>query len=315
MHPLSWFNFISLRGTPYRDHLLVKKLLPSAAALWLGRIIHAFTNNFTPNVEMSYSRWMNLQAASAANPLFHVVSHQSLGESGSVVLFSRQEVEEGRYINHFSAPSPNSRSLNGRVVVKYTGLAARIRILHVHTSTSVEICFRNLYRWISLPKTIASDGCSIDYSGLWSVESVSGHFLINFLVPQGRLGAREADSVSHLPFAPPPWAMLDSDPVLCQRPTQLEDVPEILRLMGTSSCGCSEPRCLLIPLGSSVNRNVLFMALYDHGSSEPLRRKDCTYMKGVTRMGGVYRDSPPRQTGNPEEEYPRHRQRCGEKHV
>ncbi|KAJ7865210.1 hypothetical protein B0H13DRAFT_1637212, partial [Mycena leptocephala] len=46
---------------------------------------------------------------------------------------------------------------------------------------------------------------------------------------------------------PPPWAALNSDPLLYQRCSALEDVPDILRLTGTSSCCCSEPRCLFDP--------------------------------------------------------------------
>ncbi|KAF7324245.1 hypothetical protein MSAN_02529500 [Mycena sanguinolenta] len=41
--------------------------------------------------------------------------------SDEAVLFSRQELEEGTFMNHFSSPSPNSRSLNGRVIVVHTG--------------------------------------------------------------------------------------------------------------------------------------------------------------------------------------------------
>ncbi|KAJ7805238.1 hypothetical protein B0H14DRAFT_2611502 [Mycena olivaceomarginata] len=154
------------------------------------------------------------------------------------VLFSRQEVEEGLYINHFSTPSPNSRSLNGRVIVEYTGddtgTGRWLCSKDSGTSTCAHIskCRDMLQKLVLVDPTAKDnngigDGCSIDYS-----------------VPQGRREARETGSVSYLPIAPPLWAALVSDPVFYQRSPALENVPDNLRLKATSSCCCSEPRHL-----------------------------------------------------------------------
>lgn len=95
-------------------------------------------------------------------------------------MFSRQEIEEGLYLNHFSAPSPNSRSLNGRVIVEYTGDdTGGGRWLCGKDSNNpgcahINKCRDMLQKLVLVDPTAKDsgigDGCSIDYSGMCGAE-------------------------------------------------------------------------------------------------------------------------------------------------
>jgi hypothetical protein len=171
---------ISLLGTTYKDPPLAKDLLPSAGAHWPGRMSLASTNDFLPNMERNYSRWMNSHTVSGC--IFHYVPSLKIVGDDKAVLFSRQEVEEGLYINHFSTPSPNSRSLNGRVIVEYTGDDTGTGRWLCSKDSSISTCAhiskcRDMLQKLVLVDPTAKDnngigdGCSIDYLGLWFLGS------------------------------------------------------------------------------------------------------------------------------------------------
>ncbi|KAF8216642.1 hypothetical protein K438DRAFT_1559650 [Mycena galopus ATCC 62051] len=119
------------------------------------------------------------------------------------VLFSRQELQEGTFTNHFSSPSPNARSLNGRVIVVYTG---------DDTGTGHWVC----------TKDSANQGC-------WHTSKC-------------RDLLQKLQAVSYLPVSPPVWASLRTDPQFYERAPALESSPDTLCLSETSTCSCSEPR-------------------------------------------------------------------------
>ncbi|KAJ7787748.1 hypothetical protein B0H14DRAFT_2537253 [Mycena olivaceomarginata] len=139
------------------------------------------------------------------------------------VLFSRQELQEDVYLNHFSSTSPNSRSLAGRVIVEYTG---------DDTGSGQWVC----------AKDSGNHACSHINKSRNLLQKLSDPD--QEIVPRGRRAASERGAVSYLPISPPLWATLESDPQFYERSPALENMPDPLRLTETSSCCCSEPRQL-----------------------------------------------------------------------
>jgi hypothetical protein len=96
-------------------------------------------------------------------------------QHADVVLFSRQELQEGLFLNHFSSPSPNSRSLSGRVIVAYTGDdSGSGQWLCTKDSTTkgcshLSQCQDLLQKLVRVDPTATDDsvgdGSSIDYAG------------------------------------------------------------------------------------------------------------------------------------------------------
>ncbi|KAK7059856.1 hypothetical protein R3P38DRAFT_3303589 [Favolaschia claudopus] len=144
-------------------------------------------------------------------------------EDNTAVLFSRAELQEGVFLNHFSAPSSNSRSLAGRVIVAHTG---------------EDIGSGD---WLSILR------CQI---------------LIPRAVPRQRRAPVEQKAVSYLPISPPSWAVLPSDPQLYERAPALEVAPETLCLDATSSCSCTYPRPLYNPARPIVRMRCTVYGLF-----------------------------------------------------
>ncbi|KAF7361174.1 CxC4 domain-containing protein [Mycena sanguinolenta] len=90
-------------------------------------------NGWDPQRKISKASWFHVQRTTIArnvstNSFFAITATNCFPWTpvSPAVLqmpccFSRQELDEGVFTNHFSSPSPNSRSLNGRVIVVYTG--------------------------------------------------------------------------------------------------------------------------------------------------------------------------------------------------
>ncbi|KAJ7781850.1 hypothetical protein DFH07DRAFT_728868 [Mycena maculata] len=221
-------------------------------------------NGWEPHGKTSKSSWYHLQRSTIGRELVTVcrcplarpneqcVHEQFLTEYGDelfplniefsseqrdAILFSRQELEEAVYINHFSVPSPNSRSLNGRVIVEYTGDDTGSGQWLCSKDSNNPGCAHINKCQDMLQKLVQIDPSATD-------EGVGDGSSIDYSVPRSRRSAAEENkSVSHLPIAPPPWAALDSDPLLYHRSPALEDtIPDILNLTQTSTCCCSEPR-------------------------------------------------------------------------
>ncbi|KAJ7367062.1 hypothetical protein DFH08DRAFT_678486, partial [Mycena albidolilacea] len=220
-------------------------------------------NGWDPQKKISKASWYHLQRSSIGDTLVAVCQcplsrpdnacvHQqfltdygdeffpldaSFTEGDEAVLFSRQELEEAVYLNHFSSPSPNSRSLTGRVIVVYTGVDDGSGQWVCSKDTNhrgcphINKCRDLLQRLVKVDPTAtdenSGDGSSIDYAA--------------------RRAALEQKSVSYLPISPPPWAALESDPSLYERTVALEDLPDALCLSESSSCCCSQPRHLYNP--------------------------------------------------------------------
>ncbi|KAJ7713123.1 hypothetical protein B0H14DRAFT_2413980 [Mycena olivaceomarginata] len=190
-------------------------------------------NGWDPKKKISKPSWFHVQRSTIGDvdvvvcqcplsrPDGECVHQQFLRENGEelfpldatfasrdadVVLFSRQELQEGLFLNHFSSPSPNSRSLSGRVIVTYTG----------DDSGSGQ--------WLCA-KDSSTGGCS---------HLSRCRDLLQKLVRR--------KPVSYLQISPPPWASLATDPTLYERPPALENTPDRLRLTPSSTCCCSEPR-------------------------------------------------------------------------
>ncbi|KAF7359299.1 CxC4 domain-containing protein [Mycena sanguinolenta] len=97
--------------------------------------------------------------------------------SDEAVLFSRQELEEGTFMNHFSSPSPNSRSLNGRVIVVHTGQDTGagqwlcIKDSPSQACSHISKCRDLLQRLVrvdpSATDETVGDGSGVDYSGMY----------------------------------------------------------------------------------------------------------------------------------------------------
>ncbi|KAK7030568.1 hypothetical protein R3P38DRAFT_3314231 [Favolaschia claudopus] len=158
----------------------------------------------------------------------------SIGDNA--VLFSRQELQEGVFLNHFSSPSSNTRSLAGRVIVTHTGEDTGIGQWVCAKDAINQGCPHIAKCRDLLQKLVQADPTAID-EGL-----IDGSSNIDYSVPRQRRGPLEQKSVSYLPILPPAWASLPSDPPLYQRAPALVNAPETLRLDSTSSCCCSESR-------------------------------------------------------------------------
>ncbi|KAJ7225310.1 hypothetical protein GGX14DRAFT_556112 [Mycena pura] len=88
-------------------------------------------NGWDPQKKISKTSWHHLQRTTISDSLQFLTdygeelfpSDATFTKDGNkdAILFSRQELQEDVYLNHFSSTSPNSRSLGGRVIVKYTG--------------------------------------------------------------------------------------------------------------------------------------------------------------------------------------------------
>ncbi|KAJ7229018.1 hypothetical protein GGX14DRAFT_346881 [Mycena pura] len=169
--------------------------------------------------------------------------------TNNAALFFRQELEEGIYINHFSAPSPNSATLAGRVVVQYTG---------DDTGGGRWLCGKD-----SGASSCSHINCCRDMlQKLVQIDPSARDTGVGDGFPRGRRVARNHRSVSHLPIAPPPWAALDSDPILYPHPAPLRDVPEILELNATSTCCCTEPRQSFNPQRSTFQQKCTIYGLF-----------------------------------------------------
>ncbi|KAF7366670.1 hypothetical protein MSAN_00924900 [Mycena sanguinolenta] len=236
-------------------------------------------NGWDPQRKISKASWFHVQRTtigdnevvacqcSLSTPSEECVHQQFLRDNGDelfpldasfasrvadAVLFSRQELDEGVFTNHFSSPSPNSRSLNGRVIVVYTGDDTGTGQWLCMKDSSNQGCWhistcRDLLQKLIRVDPAATDetvvdGSSIDYSGMWQC-----HWLppiisscISASSTTGGPSARQA--VSYLPISPPPWASLSTDPQLYDRAPALERCPDALRLNDISTCCCSEPR-------------------------------------------------------------------------
>ncbi|KAJ6542680.1 hypothetical protein B0H19DRAFT_957773 [Mycena capillaripes] len=214
-------------------------------------------NGWDPQRKISKTSWYHLQRSTIGDALVTVcqcplsrpdelcVHQQFLADYGeelfpfdakftndttNAVLFSRQELEEGIYLNHFSSPSPTSRSLAGRVIIVYTG---------EDTGSGQWVCPKDSNRGCAhvtkcrnlLQQLVQVDPTATD-------EGVRDGSRIDYL------GTK---AVSYLEISPPHWASLDSDPQFYERSPPLEDAPDTLCLSQTSSCCCSEPRRLFDP--------------------------------------------------------------------
>ncbi|KAJ7753387.1 hypothetical protein DFH07DRAFT_774137 [Mycena maculata] len=177
--------------------------------------------------------------------------------AADVVLFSRQETAEGYYLNYFSCPSSNSRSLNSRTVVTYDGDDGGAGNWSCKKDSDTQSCYhinrcRDMLQKLVLTDPSAKDsgigdGCSIDYA-----------------VPNTRRGTQDAKAVSYLPISPPTWAALPTDPVLYERRLPLHDPPSIIPLTETSSCCCSQPRVLFSPAASTRQQTCMIYGLYGY---------------------------------------------------
>ncbi|KAK7016274.1 hypothetical protein R3P38DRAFT_3361401, partial [Favolaschia claudopus] len=148
---------------------------------------------------------------------------------------SKAKLHEGVFLNHFSAPSPNSRSLAGRVIV-------------VHTGEDI-----GSGQWVC-GKDANDRGATHEY--------VDNGSTIDYLVPQHRRSPVERKSVSYLTISPPLWAVVPSDPQFYERVPALEEAPEILSLDATSSCSCTNPRPLYNPACPIVKMNCTIYGLF-----------------------------------------------------
>ncbi|KAJ7740000.1 hypothetical protein DFH07DRAFT_751867 [Mycena maculata] len=153
--------------------------------------------------------------------------------AADVVLFSRQETAEGYYLNYFSCPSSNSRSLNSRTVVTYDGDDG------------------GAGNW----------SCKKD-SDTQSMSRYASKTGLNRPLCEGQ--TQDAKAVSYLPISPPTWAALPTDPVLYERRLPLHDPPSIIPLTETSSCCCSQPRVLFSPAASTRQQTCMIYGLYGY---------------------------------------------------
>ncbi|KAJ7350651.1 hypothetical protein DFH08DRAFT_646377, partial [Mycena albidolilacea] len=212
-------------------------------------------NGWDPQKKISKSSWHHLQCTTIGNSLVTVCQcplscpdgacvHQQFltdyvalriqltwrpheGRETEAVLFSRQELQEDIYLNHFSSTSPNSCSLGGRVIVEYSGddtgsgCWVCAKDSGTHSCSHINKCRDLLQRLVQIDPSATDqtvrDGTRVDYFG----------------------------AVSYLPISPPLWASLESDPQLYKHSPALEAAPEPLRLTETSSCCCSDPRRLV----------------------------------------------------------------------
>ncbi|KAJ7799351.1 hypothetical protein B0H14DRAFT_2617083 [Mycena olivaceomarginata] len=219
-------------------------------------------NGWDPNKKVSKPSWFHVQRSTIGDvdvgvcqcplspPDGECVHQQFLCENGEelfpldttfanrdadVVLFSRQELQEGLFLNHFSSPSPNLRSLSGRVIVTYTGDdSGSGQWLCTKDSSTGGCSHLSRYRDL-LQKLVRVDPTATD-------DSVGDGCSIDYAVPRVRRAALERKPVSYLQIFPPPWASLATDPTLYERPPALENTPDRLRLTPSSTCCCSEPR-------------------------------------------------------------------------
>ncbi|KAJ7838624.1 hypothetical protein B0H14DRAFT_2588463 [Mycena olivaceomarginata] len=196
-------------------------------------------NGWDAKKKLSKPSWFHVQRSTIGDVDVVVcqcpLSRPDGDRDAGVVLFSRQELQEGLFLNHFSSPSPNSRSLSGRVIVTYTGDDSGSAPGDARTSHNAEICSKSSLEWIPLqPTDSVGDGSSIDYA-----------------VPRVRRAALDRKPVSYLQIAPPPWASLVTDPTLYERPPAWENTPDrlwslsqfYLLLFRTAASSCSNPRC------------------------------------------------------------------------
>ncbi|KAJ6465029.1 hypothetical protein C8R45DRAFT_939868 [Mycena sanguinolenta] len=171
-------------------------------------------------------------------------SDESFAEGAEVVLFSRVELEEGVFVNYFSSPSPNSRSLNGRVIVVYTGDDTGAGQWLCGKDAATPGCWHVSKCRDWLQKLVQVDPTATDEQAGDGVISTKLDNEIIFIVSRVRRSVLDNKSVSYLPISPPPWASLDSDPDFYDRAPPLESPPDALCLEESSSCCCSEPRRL-----------------------------------------------------------------------
>ncbi|KAJ6464103.1 hypothetical protein C8R45DRAFT_940278 [Mycena sanguinolenta] len=171
-------------------------------------------------------------------------SDESFAEGAEVVLFSRVELEEGVFVNYFSSPSPNSRSLNGRVIVVYTGDDTGAGQWLCGKDAATPGCWHVSKCRDWLQKLVQVDPTATDERAGDGVISTKLDNEIIFIVSRVRRSVLDNKSVSYLPISPPPWASLDSDPDFYDRAPPLESPPDALCLEESSSCCCSEPRRL-----------------------------------------------------------------------
>ncbi|KAF7302880.1 hypothetical protein MKEN_01250200 [Mycena kentingensis (nom. inval.)] len=156
----------------------------------------------------------------------------------TTVLFSRQELEDDEYLNVFSTLPANSRSLNARIIVEYSGRDTgegrwtcakdqNQHCAHIHNCHSV---FRKLVDPAADEQVLYTQVLPLDYS-----------------VVRSRRSIKSTHAVSYLPILPPAWATLPTDSALYSRPAPLNAPPPSLAMTNTSSCGCTLPRAMFKP--------------------------------------------------------------------
>ncbi|KAJ7129700.1 hypothetical protein C8R44DRAFT_839598 [Mycena epipterygia] len=216
--------------------------------------------------------------------LFPIDGAFSSWSSTDSVLFSRQETVEASYLNHFSSPSANSRSLNSRTVVTYEGDDSGDGNWFCAKDSGTRTCYhinkcRDMLQKLvladPLAKHSADDSCSINYA-----------------VPSTRRGPQDTKSVSYLPISAPAWAALPTDPPLYARSIPGKDTPVIIPLKDTSSCCCSLPRVTYSPAKSSSRQSCMIYGLQGYTEAvievQPCSRCNRRFVGPDARELGIF---------------------------
>ncbi|KAF7327472.1 hypothetical protein MKEN_00325600 [Mycena kentingensis (nom. inval.)] len=153
----------------------------------------------------------------------------------TTVLFSRQELDNDEYLNVFSTLPSNSRSLNARIIVEYSGrdtregrwMCAKDQNQHCAHIRSCYSLFQKLVDPAANEEALLVHALPLDYT-----------------IVRSRRSVKSTRAVSYLSILPPAWATLPTDSVLYTRPPPLTSHPSPLTLTDTSSCGCTLPRTM-----------------------------------------------------------------------
>ncbi|CAK5268016.1 unnamed protein product [Mycena citricolor] len=130
-------------------------------------------------------------------------------DSINAVLFLRQELEDNDSLNVFSCPSHNSRSLNGRVFVEYTGDDSGSGKWICSKDRGMASCFHTGHCRNLLQQLLSADPDAQDEDTQHDPSN-----RLDYAVVYGRRQIQVSHSVSCLPVLPPSWASLDADPKL-----------------------------------------------------------------------------------------------------
>ncbi|KAF7300912.1 hypothetical protein MKEN_01317700 [Mycena kentingensis (nom. inval.)] len=153
----------------------------------------------------------------------------------TTVLFSRQELDDDQYLNVFSTLPSNSRSLNARIIVEYSGrdtregrwMCAKDQNQHCAHIRSCYSLFQKLVDPAADEEALLVYALPLDYS-----------------IVRSRRSVKSTHAVSYLSILPPAWAALPTNSVLYTRPPPLTSPPSPITLTDTSSCGCTLPRTM-----------------------------------------------------------------------